>query len=184
MLGESPAGLPFELFPPLSDGSWVDVGTPVRTPGLADPLGGILAETIEDDDGAAFEGISRTSTLALVGGRSYKVIHYVLKDLDETRFPEIQHTRGADIAHGQLNTQTGASVLRISAGFTGLAWAVITAPENALWWRCELALVANTAGTLATGVLPGGSAVFGNAPAVGDLGSIGYFPRQMRQTSL
>jgi len=185
MLGEAPAGgLPFEAFPALSDGSWVDIATPVRTPALADPFGGTVAETIEDDNAAALEGITRTTTLALVGGRSYKVEHYVLKDLDETRFPELQHVRGGDTAHCQLNTRTGASMVRASAGFTGVGFVVVTAPSNALWWKCTTVVTANTAGTLTKNVLVGGSAVFGNAPLVGDLGSIGYFPGQLRQTSL
>jgi hypothetical protein len=169
----------FEVF---SLAGWGSIGTVLRTPGLADPFGGTAAETIEDDEVVAVpEGVNHTTALVLTGGKSYKITHYVLKDLDETRFPEFRH--GGGNVNVQLNTRTGASAIRVG-NWAGVSWTVVTAPGNPLWWKGTVTFIPPGNGVIALNVRPANSATLGGVPSNALVGSMGYFAGQIRQTSL
>jgi len=59
----------------IDNAAWSDVGTPTLTTGLADPFGGTAAVSIDDNDGAAFEGRSQTVTVS--AGAAYTMHCYV-----------------------------------------------------------------------------------------------------------
>lgn len=154
--------------------SWTNTGT-VRTTGIADPLGGTAAETIQDDSAAAIEFVQVTGSASLASGQQYLVTHYIKKDADTSRFPEIQHLRGTDFAHIEINTSTGAIAVRSTGGLTSVSVSCVTAPEDSGWWKATLAFTANSAGALQYKLLPGAASTFGT-PAIGAMGAVTYYP--------
>lgn len=81
---ETVSGLPYTLHEaartqvatnPQSPNSWTNIGTPIITPGQADPFGGTDAILIEDDDGAGPEG---KHTTCVFTGDGTKVVEVVL----------------------------------------------------------------------------------------------------------
>lgn len=59
----------------IDNAAWSDVGTPSLTTGLADPFGGTAAVSIDDNDGAAFEGRSQAVTVS--AGAAHTMSCYV-----------------------------------------------------------------------------------------------------------
>lgn len=57
-------------------GSWTDIGTPIKTSGFKDPAGGTAAYKLEDNDGAAAEGVLLAVTFT---GNAKKVVSVRLK---------------------------------------------------------------------------------------------------------
>lgn len=87
----------------------------VTTNSTVAPDGNITADTLEDDDGAAVETCQQGITVA-DDSEDHTFSLYVLKDSDETRFPEfgLVYAGGTGIsAFTQLNTKTGATNQRI-----------------------------------------------------------------------
>lgn len=157
---------------------WSDTGTPGETTGVSDHLGGTDAVTTEDDDGAATEGHSLASAAGLVDGH---VEHYVdipvLKDNDETRFPEFQITAGSSTFYGQINTKTGATTVRFSANMDFTEITCTTHPSDSTWWlvRLRFARTATTASVLTVGVRPAaGNTLGGND--VSATGTLTWYP--------
>lgn len=169
-----------ETLPALS--TWSNVGTPVRTTGVADPFGGTLAETIEDDDNTAYEYIQKTTALNVLNGSPSQITHYIKKDAITSRFPEIQHVRSG-FAHIQVNTSTGAAVVRATTGWTDVSIASETAPEDSGWWKITLSFTPNATGTVTISNLVAASLALGAATTVTAVGAITYYPGFVSMTS-
>jgi len=98
--------------------AWLQGNTPVITPNsTVAPDGTTTADTIQDDNAAAYESVYQSSTCA--NSETWTGSVYIKKDTNTTRYPEIQ----LDFLGGttnifnpvQINTQTGATIIR--AGF-------------------------------------------------------------------
>jgi hypothetical protein len=118
------------------------------------------AWSLEDDDGAQFEGVQQAITIPSdTNPVCFSV--YVLKDSDTSRYPSIQlYLNGANAVAVDLDTQNGTLVEYGSAGTYTSA-----VEDHGLWWRVILT-VANASLTTAIGKLyPAPSTVQGTNSA-------------------
>ena len=123
---------------------WTNGATVTTANTHAAPDGTLTADTITDDDGATNETINRTVTLVGRGSR-LRLRVYVLKDADETRFPEFGLDEGGFTFRTQLNTATGAFADR---GSTASDMSV-TVEDAGLYWLLEMQCTATVTATSA-----------------------------------
>ena len=148
--------------------SWGTTGTPVLTAGQASPDGGVTAYSIEDDDGAAHEGVNDVTDAITAGANVVR--HWVKKDAITSRFPEFQHNQGAGgFCHVQINTSTGATTIRTEGTWTATS---VTAHDAGDWWILELAFTTASTATITMTILVGGATSFGGAADVAAVGTI------------
>jgi len=118
--------------------------------------GWLLNKTATGVDGLVYNAFNLNSLTT----HSYS--YYILKDNNETRFPEffLRLNTGQVEQYVQVNTKTGALSVRVaSAGCTQS----ITSTADNLWWRLILTNPAPTAFTADNrhGVIPAAATVFG-----------------------
>jgi hypothetical protein len=132
--------------------------------------------TLEDDNANKYE--QRRSSIAISATTAvFTASVFVLKDADETRFPEFQllAAGGTENKHYvQLNSATGATVVRGNVGGSS-----VNVEDCGDWWRLSLALE-NTGGntTLSFKILPAGGLTF-NTNSTSAVGSIGFYGVQL-----
>ncbi len=129
-----------------SDAAWVDISTPVITANTTDALDGTTtADTIEDNGGATVEG--KIQSITILDDSLFSTVSvFILKDSDETRFPElnITLTDGTPVtANVQLNTSTGALASR-----SGTASTEFNVTEYDTYWRLDVRIQNNTSGNV------------------------------------
>ena len=90
------------------------------TSGQLDPGGGTLGFTLRDDSAVNFESCRPAASLTIADNSTgWTTAIFIKKDSDTSRFPEFQlSVSGGTIQtrHVQVNTSTGALVVRTSAG--------------------------------------------------------------------
>jgi len=140
--------------------TWTVIGTPIITANsAAAPDGNTTADTIEDDDGAAFEHVEQSITVAN-DSTEWTFSVYVKKDSDTSRFPEIQirFTGGTAVQFSaQLNTNTGATTVRQESGR-------VSAQDAGDYWRFVGTQANNGTGntTLLARIFPAVTTVYGS----------------------
>ncbi len=161
---------------PADIASWTDNNTPTEITGVADPFGGTNAVTTGDDDASLLESHKFQTASGLVIGGKYRFVHWIKKDSDTTRFPEIQHIAGAGFAHTQINTQTGTTVIRASANWTGLSVAAATAPEDSGWWKMILRFTPAVTNAPRVVYLPAAASTLGGSTVASETGTLTWYP--------
>ena len=164
-------------------GSWGNTGTPVVT---QDQTGfdnrSSTAWTVEDDDVAALEAITSPVVITTNDTSTYVWTIRILKDTNETRFPEFQYQLGGGTTqyiYTQLNTKTGAVVNR---GALGTVSSSTTLDGD--WWVLKLSIQDNTSGnlTLSAKIFPAVTTTW-NAAEAAAVGSIVLDTSQVEKTS-
>ena len=148
-------------------GLWTPIGTPVLTGGEIAPDGTTSAWEIEDDNASLSEGITRSTAVLTAGPNVFR--QRVRKDAITSRFPEFAFTQGAASAAVQLNTSTGATVIRAQAVWTDVS---VTALDAGDFWILELKFTTATVDVMAVFILPAFTGVFGDPSDVTITGSI------------
>lgn len=122
--------------------AWSLVGTPILVGSQSGPSGASDSYSIQDDDGAALEGVS--DTVSVSSSQAYTLSCYVLKDSDVTRFPvfRILGNVSANDHRLMLNTSTGAVIAM--TGFAAWQANSVRVLDAGSWWKLE--------GTIVTGV--------------------------------
>lgn len=161
---------------PLNLANWTANNTPTSVSGVSDPFGGTDAVTTGDDDGSLFESHQFQTATSLTIGEQYRFIHWIKKDADTTRFPEIQHIAGTGFAHVQLNTQTGATVIRASANWTSLSVSAVTATEDAGWWKMTLRFTPAATNAPRVVYLPAAASTLGGSTVASETGTLTWYP--------
>jgi len=139
------------------------------------------AWTLEDADSSAFLQNRAAVTIATAAA-TYTISFYVLKDSNETRFPEfqVQTLDGtSETNFFRLNTATGAiSVLQSTGG------SYRNVEDCGNWWRISCDITNNGANsTLSFKVLPAGPSTLGGSGSPNDIGSIGFYGAQIEEGS-
>lgn len=125
------------------DGYWVKSGTITATANQTGIDGAAnTAHTLTDSDAASAAFITHSWTVAN-DNNSHTVQIFVLKDNDETRFPELEYyiSGGTTLAERvQLNTKTGDTGVRLTSNGSH----VVT--DDGDWWRVSITITNNTSG--------------------------------------
>ncbi len=146
----------------------VSSGTPTVV-ATAAPNGLNTAFIITDNDAGNYEIIQRaTATLTQTG--AHVASWFVKKDSDQTRFPEFQHNQGGGgFAHIQIDTQTGAAVIRAQSTWTATAVAVQDCGD---WWRLVLRFTTASTAAITVSVIAAASTTLGGATSPTVVGSV------------
>jgi len=123
--------------------TWAKSGTITATANATGVDGGVnAAYTVTDSDAAAQAFIVQTWTIAN-DSNSHTCAIYVLKDTDETRFPEFTYFVSGGTVKAervQLNTKTGATAVRLTSDGSHVVY------DAGLWWRLSITLPNNSSG--------------------------------------
>lgn len=124
--------------------NWTNIGSPTTTSNTTiAPDGNLTADKIEDNAGSSVEGKQQSVTIANDSGIKTFTI-YILKDNDETRFPEISlEIKGGSQVNSsvQINTKTGALASRI--GTPSSQFSIESFGE---YWKLTLQGINNSSG--------------------------------------
>lgn len=124
-----------------NDGTWTTTNAAITSSIITTPNGG-TANEIGDWDGAAFGNIFQTINTSGSFSKCTATF-YVLKDNDESRFPEfaLDYSPNASNFRVDLNTKTGAIINRITPSDF---YASTSSIEDAgSWWKLILTRVSN-----------------------------------------
>lgn len=135
---------------------WLNFGSPNVTSNTTTAIDGDTdADTIEDDNAAAFEGRYQTISVSL--STNYALSVFVKKDSTTDRFPELGMSLpgpGANIGSVQLNTSTGATATRGTVVAFG-------AQDLGTWWRLWCVVNTGANASVDIRVFPAFSATLG-----------------------
>lgn len=118
--------------------SWDPAGTPDVVTGLADHEGGSTGFSLTDNDGAAYERVSQSKSIATTERhRAVKLVLYLKKDLASTAVPEIGFDPNANAAlRFQVRPTDGAVAVRNSPA-TDEPW-TYSVTDVGGWFRIEI----------------------------------------------
>ena len=132
----------------LTNAAWTETGTSVA---VLDAVGmdGVAnsACTLTDNDGAAYEKVRQAKSVS-TAVQTNTVRVFILKDQDETRFPELELTQtggSTEYVYLQVNTKTGTTAIRASGGTVD-----VEANSVGVWWEVMLSLENLNANSTAT----------------------------------
>ena len=155
----------------LTDAAWGENGTSVAAldaAGLRGDANG--ASTLTDNNGSVNEYVHESITIPNNSNTHVSRI-YIKKDTDQTRFPEISYNLNGgtiQILNFQINTQTGATVIRTQVG-------TVDYEVNQIgeWWEVLLSIANNSTGNVSAKLQlrPAASAILGglNPAATGSI---------------
>ena len=142
---------------------WSQVGTSVSALDAVGLTGAPnTATTVTDDNGAGYEYIQKNIAVSN-NSDTHAIRVFILKDSDETRYPEIQVVLAGGTGQQvrvQINTKTGAVVERGSIGTTA-----IEARDTGVFWELLASVANNSTGntTASVYVWPAITTAFGSA---------------------
>ncbi|WP_299077117.1 hypothetical protein [uncultured Paraglaciecola sp.] len=147
------------------------------------PDGTTTADTIEDDNAAGFENLVDANTIP-DDSLDYTFSIFVLKDSDETRFPELRlalQGGTSQYRYFQFNTATGATSSTGSAGTS-----TYTVEDYGLYWRVIVTVTNNSSGNTSAlwTLYPAISMSLGSGSNLAATGSIIIWGAQLEQSSV
>lgn len=150
---------------------WTATSSPTLTGGNAAPDGQSDAYQVADTSAVATASIKLTSSSSF-SGLIANFTAWVKKDSVTSRFPEftIARTAGSHSAAVQLNTATGAAVVRSLTGFSSIC--NVTVLDGGAFWLLCVELGASASGTVDFTVAPAAALTLGGTPDVTAQGSI------------
>lgn len=155
---------------------WSDVGTPVLVTGLADPLGGTAGVSIEDNDGAAFEGRSQPITVSAAAA-TFLYCYVKAGTLDKARISidgTTQDISGLSAATWSIVEKGDASSSGVSISVQILVGNAVGDTGTVIWGGCDAkAATYRTSLVPTVGAAAARSADAASFPALTALASVG-----------